>query len=184
MVHADVRFEHSGYQLPADYQAKLARNLPILERMLAADPNDPVIHFDLGRTLAGMGKAREAIAHYQVFLRDMDRRQTIAGRVAHRQVALLLWQLRDVEAAAAAAVRGLGWYPDDAVLITSLANIYALHGKHDLARQGYERALALSSRPSVDFGIAADFPGQVRRAMASLPKTGTISITGGLVTAR
>jgi pentatricopeptide repeat protein len=57
----DVTIYTSGYQDPAAHQQKLARNLRLLQLDHAEHPEDPVIWFNLGRTLLRVGQVAESL---------------------------------------------------------------------------------------------------------------------------
>jgi len=180
---ADVRIDHTGYETEPQFRAKLRRNLAILEEMAAEPDFDPIVLFDLGRTRAGLGGNHDqALAELERFLATMDVRHTVAGRVAHRRIVELHWERREHQLAATAADRGLRAYPDDQVLVAATAGMLAMIGETDLAREGFLHARRLCQTQRVEFGIATDFAAKIERSLASLPRTGAISITNNLVT--
>jgi hypothetical protein len=179
---ADVRIDHSGYETQAQYLGKLVRNIRILEEMAREPECDPIVFFDLARTRAGIGGAHEqALAEFEQFLATMDVRHTVAGRVAHRRIVELLWELGRHQAAAIAADRGLRAYPDDQVICAATANMLEMCGEHELAREGLLMAKRLANTKRVEFGIATDFIRKIDIALAALPKTGAISISNNMV---
>jgi hypothetical protein len=179
---ADVRIEHSGYETERAYVAKLGRNIAILEEMAAVPGSDPIVLFDLARTRAGLGGAHDqAIAEFERFLLTFDRRHAVAGRVAYRRLAELHWELGQHQLAAITAERGLRAYPDDQVLCAATANMLAMVGEYGLAREGFLMARKLADTKRIEFGLATDFIKNIDRALASLPRTGAISISDNLV---
>lgn len=64
--NSDIVFKHSGYGLdPEDLKAKLERNLDILRRVLADEPDDAVSLFHLGETLALLESYDAAVDAYE-----------------------------------------------------------------------------------------------------------------------
>ena len=169
---ADVRIEHSGYQTEAEYFGKLRRNIAILEEMVREPVFDPIVLFDLGRTRAGLGPDGHAQATLELerFLATMDIRHNVAGRVAYRRLVELLWEHGEIAKATAAADRGLRTYPDDHVLVAATANMLAMAGEYDLAREGFMHAQRLAKTERCEFGIASDFAAKIDLALANLPR--------------
>ncbi|MCS6852419.1 MAG: glycosyltransferase [Gemmataceae bacterium] len=57
----DIVIEHTGYEDAATHQRKLQRNLDLLLRQLADQPDDPHTLFLIGRSYAGMDRGEEAL---------------------------------------------------------------------------------------------------------------------------
>lgn len=63
---SEIVLVHSGYGLdPGEMKCKLERNLGILNRMLAENPDDAVSLFHLGETLSMLGSHEGAVAAYE-----------------------------------------------------------------------------------------------------------------------
>lgn len=62
-VKTDFMIRHTGYPDPSVVIAKSERNLRILEKELESDPDNPLLHCNAARTLAGIGRTTEAVAH-------------------------------------------------------------------------------------------------------------------------
>ncbi|WP_033429646.1 tetratricopeptide repeat protein [Saccharothrix syringae] len=139
--------------------------------VIAADPDYPEYHFDLGTVLRRLGDLDGAIAEYTACTRlgppfpevFYNRADTFAeageharavadfeyvlelepDRVeAHLNVAALHLEAGDPPAARAAAERGLGHHPEHAGLVAVLAQAHADLGDPVAARRGFDRALA------------------------------------------
>lgn len=171
LYQSGVRLEHNGYSTFAMEQAKLRRNLAILEQVLHSPPVDPLIYFDAARTHAGLGDPDgRALALFEDFFNTRKPSHTLAGRVAHRRIVRMHLVAGDGQAAVLAAQRGLREYPDDQVLTAAIASLMASCGEYDLAREGYERAAVLCRTTRMDSGIATNFPDQINAALATLRK--------------
>lgn len=167
VIPSGVRIDHHGYEDAATYRRKLRRNLEILEsEALKGYRHNPLVHFDLGRTLSALGAKRAALRSFADFLATMNRDHTLAGRVAHRQVVEIHRDLGDLAEAMAAARRGLEAYPDDPVLVSNVADMMRHVGEMELAREGYRRCLDLYDPGRMDSGIPADFRTRVEMALA------------------
>lgn len=59
----DLTLEHVGYDGPQDH--KYRRNLPLLKKALAADPDHVYCWYDLGRTYRGLGETALALQAWQ-----------------------------------------------------------------------------------------------------------------------
>src|SRR5262249_17427069 len=78
----------------------------ILQRVLAADPQDVRAHYDLGLVLLNEGRAAEALTHF-TFVADRDR----GDAYAEYYVGQCRWQQRDVAGALGSYERALAIHP-------------------------------------------------------------------------
>lgn len=158
-TNADVKILTHGYATRELWRAKLGRNLRILERQTHG--SDPLADFDLGRTLAGLGRYPEAVAALGRFLASRQP-HPLANRQAYRRLVDCHCEMDDLNAAMAAARRGLGRYPDDARLASQVAGLLLGAGEFGLALEGFREAIRLYDPARPDFGIPSDFPAMLR----------------------
>jgi glycosyltransferase involved in cell wall biosynthesis/SAM-dependent methyltransferase len=59
----DIVIDHLGYADPAQHRRKQQRNLELLQRQDAEQPNDSLTQFNLGLTLLALGRKTEALVH-------------------------------------------------------------------------------------------------------------------------
>jgi tetratricopeptide (TPR) repeat protein len=77
----DITIFHAGYLDPALKARKAERNLRILERSAAEDPNDPHALFYLGQTYLMLGALERALPLLRLCMERADARNPIAPRV-------------------------------------------------------------------------------------------------------
>jgi len=61
LVKTDVVVRHTGNAFAEDVFRKSERNLDIIDRALAKDPDNPILHFQAARTLANLQRYEEAV---------------------------------------------------------------------------------------------------------------------------
>lgn len=64
-VQTDIIIRHTGYHDAEAVARKSARNLRIIQDELKRDPDNPILHFNAARTLAGINMREDAIRHMQ-----------------------------------------------------------------------------------------------------------------------
>jgi len=69
-IPTEIRIRHSGYVDLKTIQQKSERNLNILRKELETNPENLLLHFYTGRTLAGMGRQMEAVFHMRRITSD------------------------------------------------------------------------------------------------------------------
>jgi tetratricopeptide (TPR) repeat protein len=113
---SDVVVRHVGYVDPAVRRRKLGRDLALLERERAEQPEDPFTLFNLGSVYHELGDWAAAAGALDESLWRSDPRDSIV-----RKLYALIAQCRrksgDPSAALGAVRAGRGHYPDDAVLL-------------------------------------------------------------------
>lgn len=70
----DIEIKHIGYSDSESIIKKAQRNLSIIERELRMTPNDFILHYNAARTLAMMGRQKEAIAHMKIITENRNLR--------------------------------------------------------------------------------------------------------------
>jgi len=69
-IKADISINHSGYEDSDLSMQKAERNLKIIEQVLKDEPNNLIIHYHAGRTLASLNRKFEAIEHMKRIVQD------------------------------------------------------------------------------------------------------------------
>lgn len=87
-VQTDIMIRHTGYHDAETVARKSARNLRIIQDELKNDPDNPILHFNAARTLAGINKREEAIAHMQQVMENPEIRDHQRG--VYLEAALLM----------------------------------------------------------------------------------------------
>lgn len=159
---SDVRLEHVGYSDHGTYVAKLQRNLRLLE---LEQSGDPLVHFDLGRTLSALKLHDRALESLRTFLRLKHPAHDLAGTNAHRRIIEIHRDRGEYSAVMDALKAGLTEYPSDPLMVCWLADVMRAGGNHELARDGYELALRLYDPLRPVSGMAADFRELTERAL-------------------
>jgi tetratricopeptide (TPR) repeat protein len=150
---SDVVIEHAGYQEPALYQRKQERNLQLLLRQDAEQPDDPLTLFNLGLTHLALGRVAEAMPYLRRSL-ELSPPTLSLVRKLYALLAKGYLQQGQREAALAMSRAGLARYPDDVELLSLEAGILSERG--DLA--GAERCLVriLEAPPQEYFAASLD----------------------------
>jgi tetratricopeptide (TPR) repeat protein len=145
----DIAVHHTGYRDPALRARKQARDLRLLEREDAENPDDPFTLFNRGWALSELGRPAEALPRLLRSLERSDPRDSIVRKL-YALVAQCHRRLGRLEPALAACADGRRLYPDDAELLYLEGTARREGG--DLA--GAESALndLLASRPAPHFG--------------------------------
>ena len=167
-----VQIDHHGYADQAVFTAKLERNLRISLKELRESlvVVDPLLYFDIGRTYNALDKRHEARTWLHKFLSKANPSHTIAIRVAYRLLAGAYRATGNLQAAMATAQEGLGRFPDDALLVSWVADTLSNEGLTDLALEGYRRALKLYRTDQMDAGVPVDFRSQIVAAIERCEK--------------
>jgi protein O-mannosyl-transferase len=184
-----------GLAVGARNQAAFWRDsVTLFEHTLAVTSNNPIIHNNLGFTLARAGKTREALDHYYEALRIdpdyVDAHVNLAlalinlGRYpeaidhyhsalrvnprqpqVHSNLGVLLFQKGDIPGALASFSEAVRLAPDDAEANNNLGFTLARQGRYAEAVACYTKAIALEP----NYGLARTNLEAARRAMI-LPK--------------
>jgi tetratricopeptide (TPR) repeat protein len=74
IIHSDIEIDHLGYD--GDQSGKHARNLPLLQAAVRANPDRVYYWYHLAETLAALGRAEEALEAARAGLASADRDPT------------------------------------------------------------------------------------------------------------
>lgn len=151
---ADWLLEHVGYE--GDQTRKHHRNLPLLRRQLALEPENLFVWHHLARVLAALGNAEEAEA---TLVGAIDR--TRSSGTYHPLASLSfvdLIRLRQSrgEDASALLAEALAAYPDNCVLLFMAARALVDVGDHAGALERLDRILAVGRRSDPGWEPAYD----------------------------
>lgn len=75
LIQTDIIIRHIGYSDPKTMLKKSERNLHIIEEELKENPDNPLLHYNAARTLAGMNRQVEAISHMRKIIEDQTLRE-------------------------------------------------------------------------------------------------------------
>ena len=124
----DLVIEHSGYEDPALYRGKQERNLRLLQRWDAEQPNDSLTQFNLGLTCQCLGRTTEALGYWRRSLELAPPTFSLIRKIyaflagAHRE-------LGQPDEALAHCRAGLARYPDDTELLFLEASLLSARGE-------------------------------------------------------
>jgi GT2 family glycosyltransferase/glycosyltransferase involved in cell wall biosynthesis/tetratricopeptide (TPR) repeat protein len=152
---ADVCIRHVGYVNPAVRRRKLDRDLRLLKRDEAENPNEPFTLFNLGSVYHEIGQYREGARALEGSLASSHPGDSIV-RKTYALLARCQYQLGDRHRAAATCHQGRLFYPDDAELLFLAAGYAREGGEYDLAEQLYRKLIDGSEGPhfaSVDTSL-------------------------------
>ena len=151
---------HNGY-LPAQMERKRDRNRDLLLRELRDHPDDPYLHFQLGREAEGRGDHAEAVARYRRAATDPTARWAHDLSVRHLHCLARCGRFED--AFALAHVEMARW-PESPDLFFVLGNLLLDRAMTDqanaitqwlpLAIGAWERCLEIGERPLLDGSVA------------------------------
>jgi tetratricopeptide (TPR) repeat protein len=123
----DVAVHHTGYRDPDPRARKQERDLRLLEREDAENPDDPFTLFNVGWLLSELGRPAEALPRLLRNLERSDPRDSTVRKL-YALVAQCHRRLGRLEPALASCADGRRLYPDDAELLY-LAAVYSLQGR-------------------------------------------------------
>jgi tetratricopeptide (TPR) repeat protein len=63
LIQTDIVLRHTGYPNASAVVQKSERNLRLIHKEMEADPENPILHYNAARTLAGIQRQAEAIPH-------------------------------------------------------------------------------------------------------------------------
>lgn len=133
---------HWGQNLADDQmKAKRERYVELYSKALAKNENDPHIHFLLGNNLKKLGKAAEALAHYNKTYELTPKGEI--GKQALEQIAQALLRAKKLPEAAKAAQTLLELDPRNIPARNVFASIYLVSGKIDEAISTLEGSLSI-----------------------------------------
>jgi TonB family protein len=121
-------------------------------KAIEINPQEPHIYNNLGFALMDQGKYEEAIPLYQKQLEI-----TPDDSYVHPNLGRLYIQIKDYDKAAAEFELAAKESPDNAQAAISLGDAYAKARQPEKAAKALDRALELSSAPSVQNGVAYEF---------------------------
>ncbi len=113
----DVVIHHLGYQDAAVVRRKLERNGRLLELDYADHPHDPLIRFNLGRTVLRLGRVAEAVPHLECCVRELSAGLEHILRTAYALLVEAHCRLAQFPQALTACREGQARYPDDLQLL-------------------------------------------------------------------
>jgi tetratricopeptide (TPR) repeat protein len=113
---ADVVIRHVGYQDPALRHRKLERDLGLLRREVADQPDDPFTLFNLGSVYQELGRTAEALPILQRSLALSHPTDSIVRKL-YALIVACHRRLRQPKEALSACRAGRGIYPDDVELL-------------------------------------------------------------------
>jgi glycosyltransferase involved in cell wall biosynthesis len=112
----DVVVDHVGYQDAGLRQAKLERNLRLLEMEAAERPEDSFALFNLGWTLLDLGRTAEARGHLEKSLANVTPHSSIVRKLYHL-LSLAHRHLGEADRALEVCRQGLDRFGDDGELL-------------------------------------------------------------------
>ncbi|HUI04125.1 MAG TPA: glycosyltransferase family 2 protein [Acidimicrobiales bacterium] len=161
---ADLMLQHLGYE--GDQTRKHLRNLPLLRRQLAVEPENLFAWNHLGRVLEALGETEEAEA---AFARAVETaRAAPAGQPIDRLACLSYGDLVRLRASRGGDVsdllaEALAAFPDNCLLLL-------MHAQQLMERRAYEAALApLEQIVQFDWARADDPPAYDAPIVGELP---------------
>ncbi len=106
---SNIRVKHYGYLASNAGEKKHARNLAILQEVLAKDPDNSFHLFNLGNEYMSIGRCDEALQYYEKSKQNIDLSLAYAPHLLYR-MASCLHNLKRNEEALAILTEGLGYY--------------------------------------------------------------------------
>ncbi len=144
---ADVNVYHYGYMDDeAASKQKRLRNIPILEKQLEADPQNPFVLFNLGNEHLAMGDHAAAFDIYEKAFEGMDSRRAYAPHLIRRMICCCQSLYRYDEALELVA-KGLALYPACTDFEYARADTYQTTRRYTLAIESFERCLEMGEAP-------------------------------------
>ena len=113
---ADVTIRHVGYQEPGLRQAKLERDIRLLERSLALEPDEPFILFNMGSVYVEQGRMADALPLLKRSLGHSHPTDSIVRKL-YALIAQCHRRLDGPAAALESCRAGRELYPEDAELL-------------------------------------------------------------------
>jgi tetratricopeptide (TPR) repeat protein len=113
----DVVLYHLGYRDPDLARRKLQRNGRLLELDAAERPDDPVVLFNLGRTLLRLDRVAEAVPPLSRSVRELPAGLGHIRRTAYALLVEAHCRLRQSREALAACLEGRAQFVDDPELL-------------------------------------------------------------------
>lgn len=142
-----IVIEHSGYALGHNaLRAKLERNLRLLNRALAEEPNSAFYHFYRGRTLQALGNTDDAWCEFETALRTCPPAGTLYPQIL-AQMALIAAQHKRYTEAIQLAERSLELVPGYPLSLFIIAESHRLSGNVTAALEAYRRLDAAQRTP-------------------------------------
>ncbi len=148
-VNTDIRLHHYGYlEDVVRRKEKRKRNLPLLQKELKADPENPFLIFNLANDYMACSEHEKALALFDKAYARMDTAQAYAPHLVYRR-AVTLYTLGRYAPAEKAAQEGLALYPACADLEFLLGTIYGEWGHYTLAIDSFNRCLSMPKPPAM-----------------------------------
>ena len=142
IVDAPLSFEHLGYE--GDLSHKHRRNLPLLQRAVAADPQRIYLWHALGEAHSGLGDHSQAEAAWCRGLAVLRQRQPLAGdvRIYAELIGLRMSETEECDAELIALVEEASQrHPDDPMILWWRARLLIMTGHFNTARNCLNRLL-------------------------------------------
>lgn len=92
-IETDIRVRHQGYHSPEEVAQKSERNLTIIKKALASDPENLFLHYHAARTLAGINRFKEAMDHMKKVVEHPKVREKEKHFVFDASLLLAQWQM-------------------------------------------------------------------------------------------
>ena len=140
-----IPFVHTGYQRrDAQGGDRVQRNLRLIEEMIAEDPSDPYVWYQLGTTLRAAGRSAEAARAWNTALeRGLAECGSAVHGAAYRSLAQAALERGDWEGAAKQAETALSLLGEDATALQTAAVARLQRGQAVPARGFLLRLLKL-----------------------------------------
>lgn len=139
-----IQIIHAGYENPEILSSKLQRNMLILEKELAENPDAIMLRFQYANSLADFKRFEEAQLHYEAIVRMPGARE-VQGDIYHRALARLaqIYNLNNNhKEAAEMAQRAVEEYPEDIQGWYQWGSALMLLKEKQAALEKFSRALA------------------------------------------
>ncbi len=112
----DVTIRHVGYQDPDLRRAKLERDIRLLERSIADEPDEPFVLFNFGSVYVELGRVAEALPLLKRSLANSHPSDSIVRKL-YALIVQCHRRLEQAENALESCRAGRALYPDDAELL-------------------------------------------------------------------
>lgn len=146
-VIADVHLIHLGYlDAVVAKKGKSARNLEILQREIARDPENPFMLFNLGNEYMATRDYEKALKVYRHAMKNCDFHKAYAPHLLFRQT-MCLYELKHWQQAVRAAEEGLRTYSECTDLMFLKGQILMEAGLDTMAIECFEKALEMGEPP-------------------------------------
>ena len=145
LIQTDIILRHTGYPNASAVIQKSERNLNLIYKEMEADPDNPILHYNAARTLAGIQRQGEAIPHLK---RVTDNPEIRAKeKQFFLEAALLLGryhiELQDLDLAYRVFQELASDFPNHGLACFCLGEILFLRKEFGRAKEELEKSLLL-----------------------------------------